>query len=949
MADNRIGMVVGIDGEAEFRKQIQAIVENTKTLGSEMKLVTEQFARNADSEEALTAKTKILTDLIDDQKKKLQLQKDMLSKVAAEFGETDKRTLDWKRTVNQAQTEVYKLENTLADVNDALKDTGDSFEGTEFRKQIQDIAEQIKTLGSEMDTVTAQFARNADSEEALTAKTKVLTDLIEEQKKKLQLQKDMLSKVAAEYGETDQRTQEWKQTVNKTQTEIYKLENKLADTNDALKDTGDAFEDAEESAISFGDVLKANVLSDLIVDGIRELGRALSDFAKDSILTGQTFDSSMSNVAATMGVPVDAVDQLREKALEMGSVTAFTASEAADALNYMALAGYDAETSMKMLPTVLNLAAAGGMELATASDMITDTQTALGLSLEETETLVDQMAKAESSSNTSVEQLGEAMLTVGGTAKYMKGGTEQIATVLGVLADNSIKGEEGGTHLRNILLSLSDPTEDAASTLKDLGVEIFDAEGSMRDFAQIFPELNSAMSGLTDEEKLGALSKIFNTRDIAAATALMGTSVQRWNELDSAIEESAGAAQQMADTKLDNLAGDMTLFNSALDGAKIQISDALSPTLREFVQSATDWITDLTESGAFTEWIDRIAKAFSDLAPVIAGVSVAVGGFAIALNVGKTIDSVKKSMVGLNAAMKANPIGLVVSLLAGLATALITAYNTNEDFRNAVNEAWISVKETISNTVQNIKTFFTETIPNATQDLVANVKDTVKDLASKIKDEIGSLPEKIFNIGKDIVTELWKGIKEKFNWIKEQASSFASGVLNALTGGLIGQSQNKSTGRQVSKNSAQRDSENMATARSVETGFIEEMGSAQRLFSNSANALSVNAVSAISNGLAAMKLSGVGFVEEMGAVQRRINNSMDALASNMIFESAGTPAPAMPSATGYSELSPEGLADAIREALNGAAVYMDGQKVGDLVTTRQRNAVRARGGAMALA
>ena len=214
---------------------------------------------------------------------------------------------------------------------------------------------------------------------------------------------------------------------------------------------------------------------------------AVVSFGKASVEVGQAFDTAMSQVAATMGLTVDQISDLRQAALDAGSTTAFTATQAAEALNYMALAGYDAETSMAQLPNVLNLAAAGSIELAYASDMITDSQSALGLTLDQTNVLVDQMAKTASKSNTSVQQLGEAILTVGGTAKYMKGGTEEINTVLGILADNGIKGSEAGTHLRNMLLSLSAPTADAAKTLEQLGVEIFDAEGNMRGFAEIFP------------------------------------------------------------------------------------------------------------------------------------------------------------------------------------------------------------------------------------------------------------------------------------------------------------------------------------------------------------------------------------------------------------------------------------------------------------------------------
>lgn len=406
-------------------------------------------------------------------------------------------------------------------------------------------------------------------------------------------------------------------------------------------------------------------------------------FAKTAVEKGMEFDSSMSQVAATMGTTVDQIGDLRDLAMEMGASTAFSATQAADALNYMALAGYDAETSAAMLPNVLNLAAAGGIELAQASDMVTDAQSALGLTIEQTEAMVDQMAQAASKSNTSVAQLGEAILTVGGTAQYMAGGTAELNAVLGVLADNGIKGSEGGTHLRNMLLSLSSPTTDAQKLLDQLGVSVFDTEGNMRSFTELFPELNAAMSTMTDQEKLDAMSTLFNSRDIASATALLGTSVERWDELTNSIQgawytmdslneslsktgidltamqgnlnklgisgdvfseilnesggnaesfadalleaadsgvsysdivdalggnladlqtafdETSGAAQKMADTQLDNLQGDITLWKSALEGAQIVLSDQLTPNLREFVQFGTKGLSDVT--AAFQE------------------------------------------------------------------------------------------------------------------------------------------------------------------------------------------------------------------------------------------------------------------------------------------------------------------------------------------------------------
>lgn len=318
----------------------------------------------------------------------------------------------------------------------------------------------------------------------------------------------------------------------------------------------------------------------------------------DTLNTFKDFEAGMSQVAATMGYSVEELNNpaseasqnlatLTDFAKEMGAKTAFSATQAAEALNYMALAGYDAETSMAMLPNVLNLAAAGGIDLAYASDMVTDAQSALGLTLEQTSMMVDQMARTSSKTNTSVAQLGEAFLTVGGTAKNLSGGVTELSTMLGVLADNGVKGSEGGTALRNIILSLSAPTDKAAKTLKSLGVQAFDAQGNMRPLNETFLDLQSALNNLSGEAKTQALDEIFNKTDLKSVEALLGTSADRYNELADAIGNAEGAAQNMADVQLDNLAGSLTLLQSAAEGVKIAIGEKLQP----YAKGLVDWVT----------------------------------------------------------------------------------------------------------------------------------------------------------------------------------------------------------------------------------------------------------------------------------------------------------------------------------------------------------------------
>lgn len=338
----------------------------------------------------------------------------------------------------------------------------------------------------------------------------------------------------------------------------------------------------------------------------------------DTINTGMSFNKAMSQVAATMGKSTNEIGELREKAKEMGATTAFTATEAAEALNYMALAGYDTQQSITALPNVLNLAAAGGMDLAMASDMVTDAQSALGLSMEESEKMVDKMALASTKANTSVSQLGEAVLTVGGTAKQLAGGTTELNSVLGVLADNGVKGAEGGTALRNIILSLAAPTDKAAASMKKLGLEVYDSYGNMRGLPDIFADLNDSLSTMTQGGRTEALNTIFNKVDLKSVEGLLGTSAARWDDLAQSIDHAQGAAKRMAATQLDNLAGDITLLQSAADGVKLAISERLEPHLRSFVGWLTKKMPEIERAAGsavdfITGKIDSASKAIESL------------------------------------------------------------------------------------------------------------------------------------------------------------------------------------------------------------------------------------------------------------------------------------------------------------------------------------------------
>ncbi len=359
-----------------------------------------------------------------------------------------------------------------------------------------------------------------------------------------------------------------------------------------------------------------------------------------AINTGREFEGAMSQVAATMLIDKTtaegqkAFETLENAARECGASTAFSATEAAEALNYLALAGYDADKAATALPTVLKLAGAGAMDLAAASDMVTDSMSALGIEATEANLtqFSDQLAQTASKANTSVAQLGEAILTVGGTAKGLAGGTTELNTALGILADNGLRGAEGGTHLRNIILSLQNPTDKAAASLKSLGVDVYDAQGNMRGLNDVFKDLQGAMDGMDNASKDTILSTLFNKTDLTAANAMLANCTDRFDELSASIENSAGACENMYAIQLDNLNGDIDILKSGLSDLGISIYQDLNGPLREMTQLATSMVGELSEAyksggmegmvGAVGGCMAEVVNTIADYAPQVVSMGV---------------------------------------------------------------------------------------------------------------------------------------------------------------------------------------------------------------------------------------------------------------------------------------------------------------------------------------
>lgn len=681
---------------------------------------------------------------------------------------------------------------------------------TGLSKALSGVNKEIKSTQTQLKDVNKLLKLDPTNTTLLQQKQQLLKTAISETKDKLTQLKsvqDQMDEGLKNGTVTQQQYDAWQREIVETENELKNLQKELENSSTAMtKMTA-----AGEKLQSVGDTISGVGKKMLpVTAGITALGIA-------AVTTAANFESSMSQVQATMGITKDSMsevdgqsvntmDTLSALAKEMGETTAFSATECAEALNYLALAGYDTQEMVDTLPTVLNLAAAGDMELATASDMVTDAMSALGMETSDADVMVDQMAKTASSTNTSVAQLGEGILKIGATARSVRGGTAELNTALGILANNGIKGAEGGTHLRNVILSLQQGCEDGAIAVGDMSVQVYDAEGNMRSLNDILGDMNTAMDGMTAEEKNNIISKIFNKTDLASVNALLANTGDTWDDLQNSITNSAGAAQQMADTQLDNLQGQLTLLKSALEGLAISIGEILMPYIKSIVthiQSFVDWLNNLDERTQ--KIIVTVALVVAAIGPVLIIVGKVISSVGTIMTIIPKIVSlmgtVKTAMAGLNATMAANPIGLIITAIGLLVAAFIYLWNNCEGFRefwinlwekvkeiaitvwNAIKDFFVSIWEAISSTFTTVVTAIGDFLSSAWEGIkntVSTVMNAIHTVISTVWNAIKTVFETVFNVIKTVVTTYFNIYKTIIETVLNVIKTVVTTVMNAI-------------------------------------------------------------------------------------------------------------------------------------------------------------------------
>lgn len=420
---------------------------------------------------------------------------------------------------------------------------------------------------------------------------------------------------------------------------------------------------------------------------------AASGFLAGSVKASSDFNGQMSKVQAISGATAEDMELLSAKARQMGKDTKFSSTEAGQAYEYMAMAGWKAEDMLGGIEGIMNLAAASGEDLGTTSDIVTDALTAFGLTAKDSGHFADILAAASSNSNTNVKLMGETFKYVAPIAGALGYSSEETAEAIGLMANAGIKGSQAGTSLRKIMNSLRGELIFSGKNMEGVTVQTKNADGSMRDFSEILADCRVAFSKMSESEKAANAENIVGQEAMSGFLALMNAAPEDIDKLSGAIENCDGKAADMAETMQDNLQGDLTLLKSSVSELAVQFGDILTPYLREAAQGFKDFVDKIA---GLPDGVKKVILVFgliaAALAPALLGFSLISHAASVVM---ADLAAVGKAFAGLEFATVA-PIMAIVAVIAILVGAFIYLWTTNEDFRNSVIEIWTQVKETFS-------------------------------------------------------------------------------------------------------------------------------------------------------------------------------------------------------------------------------------------------------------
>lgn len=660
---------------------------------------------------------------------------------------------------------------------------------TKLQTALKGVNTEIKNTQAQLKDVEKLLKLDPGNTELLAQKHKLLGQAVEETKNKLEtlktaqqqadealkngtISKDQYDALQREIIETEQELKRLEEQANQSATALQKI----GATGEKWKEVGGNIENAGKKLMP-------------VTATVTALGTV-------SVKTAADFESSMSKVAAVSGATGSDLEALSKKAREMGSKTKFSASEAAEAMNYMAMAGWKTEDMLSGIEGVMNLAAASGEDLATTSDIVTDALTAFGLSAQDSGHFADVLAAASSNANTNVSMMGETFKYAAPIAGALGFSVEDTAEAIGLMANAGIKGSQAGTSLRTIMTNLSGDVKICSQNIGEVTIATTNADGSMRDLSDILADCRTAFSGLSESEKAAAAESLVGKNAMSGFLALMNAGEGDIAKLSGAIDNCNGAAQSMADTMNDNLEGQLTILKSQLQELAISFGEILLPAVKSIVSFLQGFINVLNSMpDGMKQTIVTIALVAAALGPVliiIGKVISAVGTImTIVPKVAGVIKTVQGAFAAWNATMLANPIVLIIAAIAALVAAFIYLWNTNEEFRQFWINLWEDIKEIAIAVWEALKAFFSaaweaikataETIWNALATFFTGLWEGIKNTFTTVVNAISTFLTTMWNTIKTVAETVWNAIATFFTTIWTAIKTVVTTVVTAIS------------------------------------------------------------------------------------------------------------------------------------------------------------------------
>lgn len=605
--------------------------------------------------------------------------------------EMSKETLEAAGASAQLAAKISTQETVLKNLEQGYADyivTGQ--EGTEEAEQlastIQELSGELTENRGTLDAAEKAARALSETMDDAGGEAETLRSTISKQEDTLQQLKQRYVDVATEQGETSDEARELARQIQDLSSELHENKTKLSDAEYAADKLDNSLEEVESSAKKADDgftMFKAT-LANLAAEAITRAVDGIKNLAGNVIELGQNFTSTMSEVSAISGATGEDFEKLEACAREYGATTVFSASNAAEALKYMSLAGWDADQSTSALGGVLNLAAASGMELGAASDMVTDYLSAFAMEAGDAAYFADLLSYAQSHSNTTAEALGEAYKNCAANLNAAGQDVETVTSLLEGMANQGYKGSEAGTAMAAIMRDITNGMKDGAIKIGDTSVAVMDAQGNFRDLTDILTEVEAATNGMGDAERAVALSSTFTADSTKGLNLILNEGMDKIAGYEEELRGASGSAEEMANIMNDNLSGDMAAMNSAFEELGLKIYDALENKLRAGVQFITNGVIPAIE------WlgghIPEVTIAVSGLGAVIAAMNWGTISSKIAM--------VKGALVKLAAALGgvSLPAIAIIAVITAVALAFTNLWKNNEEFRNKITAIWDGIK-----------------------------------------------------------------------------------------------------------------------------------------------------------------------------------------------------------------------------------------------------------------